>query len=337
MDALAFIEKATKTKPAALFALTGDEDFLKRQAQVKLVADMLDDADPEFAMTTFAGDVAVWSTIKSELDTLPFVGPRRVVLIEQADPFVTANRSQLEKYVAAEGNRGVLLLDVKSWPGNTKLAKATTATTIVAKAPERAKMRSWCQARAKSAYDSELANDAAEWLIELVGGGLGQIDQELAKLATFAGAGKKITRELVEKMVGRTRQAETFKIFDAIGSGQTAVALTILQRLYEQGEQPIALLGAFSWQLRRLGAVSRLARRSSLPQAFDQLGVSPFFRNGLEQQLRHLGRARMDRLYDWMIETDLAMKGSSPLAPELILERLVVKLARVEKPTAARR
>lgn len=338
MDALEFIDKSAKTKPAPLFALTGDESFLRRQAQAKLVADLLEDADPEFSMTTFAGETANWSTIKSELDTLPFIGPRRVVLIEQADPFVTLCRGQLEKYIATEGNRGVLILDVKSWPGNTKLAKATTATTITAKTPERGKIPSWTVARAKSAYNADIAADAAGWLIELVGDSLGQIDQELAKLAVFAGEGKKITRPLVDKMVGRTREAETFKIFDAIGAGKTADALEILHRLYDQGEAALGIFsGAFSWQLRRLGAISRLARRSTLPEAFSQLGVPPFFRSAMEQQLRHLGRSRMDRIFDWVVETDLAMKGNSPLEPELILERLVVKLSRPERPPAARR
>ena len=44
----------------------------------------------------------------------------------------------------------------------------------------------------------------------------------------------------------------TFKIFDAIATGNSAAALTLLDRLFEQGEEPIRMLGAFSLQLRRL-------------------------------------------------------------------------------------
>jgi DNA polymerase III subunit delta len=344
MDALAYIEKAAKTKPAPLFALTGDEDFLKRQARAKLVADLLEDADPDFALTSYVGEVAVWSAVKSELDTLPFLAPRRVVVIEQADTFVKTFRSQLEDYVAESTSRGVLILDVKTWPANTKLAKATTATTIIGKslditkAQERAKVRGWCQARAQSTYGNELPSDSAEWLIELVGGGMGQLDQELAKLVTFAGAGKTITRELVDKLVGHSRAAETFKIFDAIGHGQPATALAILHRLFDQDEEPIALLGAFSWQLRRLAAISRIVRTGvSLNEAFDRVGVPPYYRREPEVQLRHLGKERMDQVYNWLIETDLGMKGSSELPDKLILEQLVVKLARVEKPVAVGR
>jgi DNA polymerase-3 subunit delta len=338
MDALAYIEKAAKTKPAPLFALTGDEDFLKRQVRAKLVADLLEEADPDFALTVYSGDAAVWATVKSELETLPFLAPRRVVIIEQADQFVTAFRGQLEKYVADSTSRGVLILDVKTWPANTKLAKATQDSTIVAKTPGRTKLPAWCRVRAKDEYECELAVDASEWLVESVGDGMGQLDQELAKLATFAGAGKKITRDHVDKLVGRSRAAETFKIFDAIGQGKPAVALAILHRLFDQDEEPMALLGAFSWQLRRLAAISRVARTGvSLNEAFERVGVPPFFRREMENQLRHLGKTRMDQVYDWLVETDIGMKGASELTPELIMERLVVKLARVKKPAPARR
>lgn len=338
MDALTFIEKSTKTKPAPMFAVTGDEDFLRREARAKLVADLLEDADPEFAVTAYPGESAAWATVKSELETLPFLAPRRVVVIEQADTFVTDHRSQLEKYVADGASRGVLILEVKKWPSNTRLAKALgPSATIVAGAPFVGKLPAWCRARAKSHYQCELASDAAEWLVEIVAQSMGVLDQELAKLAAFVGNEKVIRREHVDQMVGRSRNAEVFKIFDVIGQGKPAAAMTILRRLYDQDEEPLAILGAVSWQLRRLGAVSRLARAGlTLQEAFNQAGVQPFARGGMETLLRHLGRARMDRVYDWLLEIDLGMKGGSTLPDKLQLERLIVKLARVDKPMAVR-
>ena len=44
-----------------------------------------------------------WSVVRADLDTLPFLSPRRVVVIDKADPFVTRYRPTLEKY-EREGN-----------------------------------------------------------------------------------------------------------------------------------------------------------------------------------------------------------------------------------------
>jgi len=46
-----------------------------------------------------------------------------------------------------------------------------------------------------------------------------------------------------------------------------------------------------------------------------------------EGQLRHLGRHRGAKLYGWLIQADLDLKGASALPPRLILERLIVRLA----------
>jgi hypothetical protein len=35
----------------------------------------------------------------------------------------------------------------------------------------------------------------------------------------------------------------------------------------------------------------------------------------------------VDRLYDWLLEADLGMKGGSALPPRTLLERLVLRLA----------
>src|SRR5205807_5562196 len=136
-----------------------------------------------------------------------------------------------------------------------------------------------------------LTASAARLLVDLVGAEMGQLDQELAKLAIYVGEAKRVDNEDVDKLVGSSRAENIWKIFDAIGSGQSGAALEILSRLFEQGEEPMRLLGAFSVQLRRLAQVGRLSQQGQpLSTAMDQAGVPPFVQRGCEQQLRHLGR-----------------------------------------------
>src|SRR4051812_34508832 len=277
MDALPFLDKAAKAKPQPVYVLAGDETFLKRQTLAALERVLLGDADPAFAWSVLP-PTADWSAVRADLDTLPFLSPRRVVVIDQADPFVTRYRAALEKYVAAPAKSGTLILDVKSWPANTKLAKAVPdVATVVCKAPRPQDVGRWCTARAKEAHDKKLDAEAAGWLVELVGPELGLLDQELAKLAAYAGDRPAITRADVDKLVGRSRAAETFKIFDAIGEGRPADALGILGRLLDQGEDPLAVLGAFSWQLRRLARAARLVRAGrSMAEAAEAVGFQPW-------------------------------------------------------------
>jgi DNA polymerase-3 subunit delta len=337
MDALAFLDRAPHSKPQPVYVLCGDDDFLKRQALDAVKALILGPEDPGFGLSSVAGDKTDFAAVRDELATLPFLGPHRLVVVDNADPFVTRHRAALEKYVAECHGQlaaratptGVLVLDVKSWPANTRLAKAIPdAGTITCKAPAAHRLPQWCQQWASARHGKQLSAPAAQLLVELVGPEMGQLDQELEKLAVYVGAASRIDQSDVDQLVGRSRAADTFKIFDALGNGKPGEALAVLDQLLVQGEEPLRILGAFSWQLRRLAQVARIARQTrSLPAAMDQAGIEPYAQRRYEQQLRHLGRRRAEQLYDWLLEADLGMKGSSALPPRTILERLLVKMA----------
>lgn len=330
MDSLSFLESADKVKPRPIYVLHGDEHFLKRQATAALRRIVLGPDDDGFGLSSHDGDKANWAEIHDELETLPFLSSRRLVVIDRADPFVTRERSKLEKYFAEPSKSGVLALDVQSWPGNTKLAKLLPdAATILCKTPEARKLPDWCVEWCAAQHGKPMSAPSARLLVDLVGTDMGLLDQEMAKLAIYAGSNSRIDTADVDQLVGQSRAENTWKIFDLIGAGQIGAALALLDRLLDQGEEPLRLLGAFSMQLRRLAQAARLhSQGESVPDALEHAGVPPFGRKSAEQQLRHLGRRRLDLIYDWLLETDLGLKGSSQLPPRVLLERLVVRLAR---------
>ena len=283
-------------------------------------------------MAAYPGDRLDVSTVRNDLDTLPFLAPARVVVVEQADGFVTEHRAALEKYVAAPSKLGVLVLDVKTFPETTKLAKALPdAAKVACKAPPAYKLPEWAAAWAQAHHRKKLTADAAALLLERVGPAMGLLDQELGKLAVAVGDRATISPDDVAALVGRSAAANVFHILDRIGDGKPADALAILGELFAEGEDPLAVLGPLTAQLRKLAAVNRLVgQRQALGPAMDAAGVPkwPQARQSTERQLRHLGRRRLDQLTDWLVEINLGLKGGNPLPPRLQVERLIVRLAR---------
>jgi DNA polymerase-3 subunit delta len=332
MDALAFIDKNGKVKRQPFYVLSGDEDFLHRRVLALLVPVVLGDADPTYALTTFPGDKSDFSSVRNELDSVSFFSERRLVIVEQADTFVTKFRAQLEAYVAAPAEKGVLVLDVKSFPATTKLAKAVPeASHIVCKSPPEYRLPLWCVEWCQSQYGKKITTPAAQMLVELVGATMGVLDQELQKLKDFVGERPAIDVKDVDELTGRSRGANVFKIMDAVGDGQPKVAIKILTELFEEGEEPLKLLGALGYQLRKLARAARMHKQGAgLDEALGKAGVPNFpqARDGAKKQLKHLGWNRLDKIYDWLLETDSGLKGGSPLPERLQMERLVVRLAR---------
>ena len=145
---------------------------------------------------------------------------------------------------------------------------------------------------------------------------------------------------------GRTRPAVALRL--RTDSGIEGIGVTLYGKMTRTlhtaveelaaltvGEDPMRILGAFSLQLRRLAQAARLHRQGQpLPAALAQAGMPPFAVKGCEQQLRHLGRRRAERLYDWLLEVDLGLKGSSELKPRMLIEELQL-LRPIYRPTAA--
>ncbi|HYV38302.1 MAG TPA: DNA polymerase III subunit delta [Gemmataceae bacterium] len=327
MDALAYLERPRSHR---LLVVHGDEDLLRRMVLQAIRQAVLGDDDDGLAYGVHAGESATFASVMDELQTIPFLGERRLVVVENADPFVTRYRTTLEKAVGELPPRGVLVLSVKTWAASTRLAKMVdAAATIKCDGPKPYLAPQWCVKWVATRHQKQLTTPAANLLVELVGAELGLLDQELLKLAIYVGENKKIDVDDVDKLVGRGRAENTWKIFDAIAAGQAKEALTILDRLLDQGEEPIRLLGAFSMQLRQAAKAYRLTTLGRpLPVALQEVGVPPFGISQRTQLLKHLGRRRAEQLYDWLLEIDQGVKGRVQLPERTQLERLVLRLAK---------
>jgi DNA polymerase-3 subunit delta len=212
----------------------------------------------------------------------------------------------------------VLVLEVKTWPSNTRLAKAvaTHGLTIECKSPPERQLKTWLTRRAKATHNATLDAAAADALLELVPPELGILVQEMDKLALVAGEKRVIDVSLVRENVGGWRVRAAWDMIDAAADGRASDALAQLDRIISAGEKPHGLLPQMASTLRRFATAMELiesaeARRQRLPlrNALSQAGVLPFKLNDAERQLRQIGRGRARQLTRWLLAADLAMKG----------------------------
>jgi DNA polymerase-3 subunit delta len=362
LDYLAHPEKFPARPVCVVF---GGEHFLKLEALDRIRREVLGDEDGEFSYRSFIGDeIEEPRLVFDELSTVAlFGGGRRLVVINEADPFVTKNRAVLEDYVANPKPTGVLLLDVKTWATNTKLYKAVAATglQIECKEPEAAAAMKWLTHRAKQHHCVDIEPAAVERLLDILGPDLGRLDQELAKLSLLAALTARppstphsefrtphsaITSDLVDANVGGWQVHQIWSLVDAACEGNTAEALVLLDRLVASGEHPVALLGMLASRLRPLAAAARVVeddeaagRRADLRSALIRAGVRnyPTAIDPSERSLKQLGRRRAGQLYGWLLDADLAMKGtnSSGDGPRLVLEQLIVRLGKQQARVTA--
>lgn len=346
--ALDFLAGKSAPEIPGVVACFGEDDFLRRLVCEKLREILFADGD-DFSSRRVTGRDAELATVLDDLRTVSLFGSERtLVQIDDADDFVSKHRSNLETYLGKPSSAGILILDVVKWPKNTRLYKTLdkTGLQIDCASPKPGKLRTWLSKWSNAQHGAKLDGGAAEMLLEIIGPELGLLDQELAKLAAYAGAEQKISADMVRDLVGGWRAKTTWEMLDAALGGEAREALTQLDRLLSAGEHPVALLGPIGFTLRRFAAAARnidrtqaAGKRITVRDALAKAGTKPFVMAKSEQQLRQIGPQRASQLDRWLLDADLALKGASQLAPRMVLEQLVCRLSKSATParsTAAR-
>jgi len=313
-----------------VYVVYGDDEFTRSHVLAAIRRSVLGEEAEPGCETRFDGSDVELADVLDELAMVAFWGERRLVVVTAADAFISQHRAALERYVQRPARRNVLVLVTNKWRRDTKLAQlvASVGMAIDCTAPARRQLPAWCRQWAKLRYGKQLTAEASSLLVELVAGGLGQFDQELDKLSCYVGERQRITAEDVDKLVARGRLEAIWRVMDAAADGDGRTALRVLRQLLDAGESATALLAALAAQLRRLAKAYRLNRLGlPLRRALAQAGVAQFAVARTELQFKRLGLQRLQRLYRWMVETDLGIKGDSALPPAQLLERLVVRIA----------
>ncbi len=358
IHAFDLLESPEKYPPAPLTVLFGDEWLLRKLVLDQLRASLYGDEDvPEESLD---GTTVEWRDLRDELSTVSLFGggrPRLVVL-HDADKFVSAHRAELEAYANETRSRNVLVLLVSSFPGNTRLYKIVQARHLAVacnpptaprrtKTYDRKRIVKWLVRNASERHEAKLPAAAAEIMYDLLGADFGRLDNETEKLAVFVGPGGTITAEIVRDMVGGWRARTTWDMIDAALDGNAPAALAQLRDLLDAGEQPIGLCAQLAWSLRQMAAAARfvqrseqMGRRPSLSEALRYAGVQQWSLEKAERHLKQIGRVRAGELYQWALETDLALKGShsNDSRARWALEQLILRLsAPLAPPRAAPR
>lgn len=329
MHAVPFLKAKAISADAPIAVLFGDERHLKRAVFERLVHEVLGGDEESLGLTRFSGEEADLKTVCDELLTVSMWGDRRLVIVESADGFVTQYREGLEKYAARPARKSMLVLDVKSWPKTTRLAKAVAkiGLEIECSALSGVELLRWLIDSARSEHGKTLPRDAAALLRDLAGDDLGLLEQELAKLAAFVGDRTTIDGDEVRTLVGGWRTETTWAIAGALRRGKAGEALDLLAKLLDAGESPHKISAGLSFVFRRLAqAVERVREGASLDAAVRAAGVFPREVGESTAYLKRLGRSEALRVSSRLLWADASLKGGLTIDERQVLEMLVVHL-----------
>ena len=272
------------------------------------------------------------------LATASLFGGGRVVVVQEADGLDTAAREAVLALAADPAAATAVVLRAAA-PGRQarffKDVQRHAATVLVArlKPSERA---SWLRAEVRRL--GRKADEAAvAALVDTVGQDLRELAGAVAKLHVAVPPPTVLTAGHVTEFLAQTADRGIFELTDAVFAADAATALDRLDALFDQGEDPIRLLGFIASQLRLL---LRVADHPELPkgQVAGLLGggVRDWQVDRARRQLRRFRPGDLHRALDLIAEADAHIRNGTP-SPRLLLELLIARLSGADAPAGASR
>jgi DNA polymerase-3 subunit delta len=319
---------------APLYLLFGPEDYL-RDAAARAVADAALKGAPlrEFNESSFSlssGDV---QHAIAAAEQMPMMGGRRVVRVTDFGRLRDADEEALVRYVTRPVETSTVVFIADSLDKRLKLSKTLLE---VCRSVEFAELKDgelagWARDRLKH-LGAQADERALRQTIALAGPSVRRVATELEKLATAALPGGQVTVELVDELVGRSRELSNFELSDHLIARDRRRALETLRKLLDDGAEPVMLLGLLASNFHRLALAKELMSRGAPEQEVFRVVNMPF-----SQRKEFLATARradaheLARRITRIAEADLAIKtslgGGGERGSRLQLEMLVCELS----------
>jgi DNA polymerase-3 subunit delta len=231
-----------KSSLKPIYAVVGGDVFLQLEAVQGVLAQMPADVQ----RIDLDGETARLAETLDELRSFSMFGGFKLVVIRNADEFISRFREQLEDYAAKPSDSGTLLLRVSSLPANQRIHKAIAKTGEVIKCepPKLHEVPGWIIRRAESEHQLKVTSEAANVLSDLIGADLGRLDNELAKLALQVGGGVLKPADISISVVFQ-REQEMWDMTDALSLGRPDEAVRRWRHLV--ASDPSSEFRAVTW------------------------------------------------------------------------------------------
>jgi DNA polymerase-3 subunit delta len=314
---------------APLYLLYGAEDYLRDEAARAITETALASAPlREFNETTFSlASVDVQQAIAAA-EQLPMMSARRVVRVTDFARLKEADEAALARYLARPVESSTVIFVADELDKRRKLSKTLLeACASVEFAPlSDGELTAWAKGRLKE-LKAQADERTLRQIVALVGASVRKLAMELDKLATAALPDGHVSMEMVESLVGRSRELSNFELTDHLVARNRKRALETLRRLLDDGAEPLMLIGLLASSYHRLAlAKDLMARGAPREEVFRLVPMPHHKREDFLATARRAEANELARRIRRIADADLAIK-TSQATPRLQLELLVCELS----------
>jgi DNA polymerase III subunit delta len=333
-----------------LYVLWGEDEFTMEET-LREIKSSLGDASLLFTNTNvMEGQKLSVKELKTVGGAMPFLSTKRLViingLVERFEPAYKSGQPQKAKDSGSKTGDSQLFADcIRSFPESTvlilmdkiqvrkaSLQKNALFNAIGSQAEVKqfpslkgTKLYQWIESRVNKGGGG-ISRQATNLLIEIVGGDLHTMSNEIDKLVAFT-HGRLIEEKDIRMVVSASQEADIFRMIDCIMDRQAGIAEQILQKLLQNGVVPLQILVLLARQVQTIIQVKDLkSQKRPVTEIQTKVGIfSPFAWQKVSGRAEKYSFEKLKEIHQSLLKTDLAIK-TGRFEGDLALNILVADL-----------
>ena len=318
-------------KPAYL--IHGDDHgrIGERRAGLRALAERESGAG---GVESLEGDAASPVAVANTLSAMTFAIGRRFIVVDGAERWKEADvKAHLVPALAGIAPDTTIAFFAreegrfKVAPALVKSVEAAGGSVAVERTLKARELPRWLQAEARK-LGVDLAPDAAQELVALVGERQQRLLREVEKLALEHGAGVRIGLDEVEQAAAHSSLRQVWGLVDAVVAGDGEAATRAYLTLEAQGESVGRLVGLLASRVRGvLEIATRLEAGESAAEVKQAIKGSPWAADKKIAEARRADADRLSRALEALADLELASHGNSELSDGTEAIRAIARIA----------
>lgn len=336
MSYVEVLKNIKKNKIGSVYFIYGSEAYFRESIKKQLI-DKVTGGDEDSLSVYDLEEISIEEVI-NDAETYPFFSEKKLVIA--VNPvFLKAKPDKLsfehdigalEQYLTApvDYTTLVIIAPYEKIDERKKISKQIKKQSIVAECNtiKDNELKSWINSLAKQ-LEVTISKEAYEIFEAELSTNLHQLENELHKLALYAGPNGVITKEIAENLVSHTTNSSSLRLVDAVIAKDLQKAITIFKDLLKMKEEPIAMIGLIAFQFRSILRVKLLKQQGySQFQIQKQLGIHPYVVKIAMNRERQFTVDKLERIMIQLADTDANIKQGKiekDIAFELLLYELI--------------
>jgi DNA polymerase-3 subunit delta len=307
------------------YFIYGEDTFRSKQKLNAIKQKYIDSSLGDTNLAIIEGQSAKGDEIIRQLWAMPFLAPKRLVIIKNL--LLSGNKETQQstaEFLPKIPETTVAIFFEEGTPdkrlglfkalNKPKLAEEFIPLTGI-------KLRQWVELQFKNSQKTAEPR-LLDFLIQAIGSDLWRLEQEINKLVNFSGRSE-VTLEQGKKLIHVEQEGDTFQLIDALGEKNAKLAMNHLRARLQSGDAPQYLLSMIVYGFRTLlivkDLISKDPKRNSAP------GIHPFVWRKSIQQAKNFSLDRLEKIYRRLLDFDCATK-TSIIEPSIALDLAIFEL-----------